>query len=107
VVRLAAATGVGVAAASAAWRAVEEAFALETLRAAIAAAPAPGPFGPRARAALLDEVAAAVARLAAAQLAGAAPPAERVVALVREAAAARDLAAATVAVRALAKAAGG
>ncbi|WP_137127094.1 NAD-glutamate dehydrogenase domain-containing protein [Roseomonas sp. HF4] len=103
VVRLAASTGVGAAAAAEAWHRVEEAFALEPLRGAVAAAPAPGAFGPRARAALLEEISAAQARLAAQHLAGGmAEPAE-VAALVREAAAARDLAAVTVAARALAR----
>ena len=105
VVRLAARAGVEAARAAAAWQAVEEAFALDALRGAIAAAPAPGAFGPRARAALAEEVSAQQARLAAARLAGGAAAgdrAEAVGALVREAAAARDLAAATVAARALA-----
>jgi len=103
VVRLAAATGAGAAAAAEAWHRVEEAFALEPLRGAVAAAPAPGAFGPRARAALLEEISSAQARLAAQRLAGGMAEAAGVAALVREAAAARDLAAVTVAARALAR----
>jgi glutamate dehydrogenase len=105
VVRLAGRAGVDAAAAAAAWGAVEARFALDALRGAIAAAPAPGAFGPRARAALAEEVGATQARLAALQLGGAAADpsrAEAVAALVRDAAGARDLAAVTVAVRALA-----
>jgi glutamate dehydrogenase len=105
VVRLAARAGVEVTAAAAAWSAVEHDFALDALRAALAAAPAPGAFGPRARATLAEDIAAAQARLAAQRLAGgAADPARAaaVAALVRDAAAVRDLAAATVAARALA-----
>ena len=103
VVRLAGTTGVGAAAAAEAWNAVEEAFALDALRAAIAAVPAPGAFGPRARSVLLEEVAGAQARLAARRLAGGMPPAGGIAALVKEAAAARDLPAVTVAARALAR----
>ncbi len=103
VVRLAGATGVGVAAAADAWNAVGEAFAIDALRAGIAAAPAPGAFGPRVRAALFDDLGSAQARLAARRLAGGLPDAMQAAALAREAAAARDLAAATVAVRALAR----
>ncbi len=103
VVRLAQATGVGAAAAAEAWQAAEEAFALGALRGAIAAAPAPGAFGPRARAALLEDVTALQARLAAQRLASGLPAAPDVAALVRDAAALRDLAAVTVAVRALAR----
>ena len=105
VVRLAGTTGVDAATAATAWGAVEQEFALDTLRAAIAAAPAPGPFGPRARAALAEDLGAAQARLAALRLAGGSPDgarAEAVAALVRDAVAARDLAAVTVAVRGLA-----
>jgi glutamate dehydrogenase len=103
VVRLAAATGVGAAAAAAAWNAVEEALLLDALRVAIAAAPVPGAFGPRARAALLEDVSGAQGRIAARHLAGAMPDAPQVAALVREAVAARDFAAVTVAARALAR----
>ena len=106
VVRLAGRAGVDAAAAAAAWGAVESRFALDTLRGAIAVAPAPGAFGPRARAALAEEVGASQAHLAAQHLRGEAPDptrAEAVAALVRDAAGARDLAAVTVAVRALAR----
>jgi glutamate dehydrogenase len=95
---------VDAAAAAAAWGAVESRFALDVLRGAIAAAPAPGAFGPRARAALAEEVGASQAHLAALHLRGEAPEATHVAALVRDAAGARDLAAVTVAVRALARA---
>jgi glutamate dehydrogenase len=104
VVRLAGRAGVDAAAAAAAWGAVESRFALDVLRGAIAAAPAPGAFGPRARAALAEEVGASQAHLAALHLRGEAPEATHVAALVRDAAGARDLAAVTVAVRALARA---
>jgi glutamate dehydrogenase len=103
VVRLAGRAGVDAAAAAAAWGEVESRFALDVLRGAIAAAPAPGAFGPRARAALAEEVGASQAHLAAMQLRGEAPEAAHVAALVRDAAGARDLAAVTVAVRALAR----
>ena len=105
VVRLAGHAGVDAATAATAWAAVEEAYALDALRGGIAAAPAPGAFGPRAKAALIEEVAASQIRLAAQRLAGGAPDDTRaasVAALVQEAAAARDLAAVTVAVRGLA-----
>jgi glutamate dehydrogenase len=84
---------------------VEARFALDALRGAIAAAPAPGAFGPRARSALAEDVGAAQGRLAALLLRGGSPDparAEAVAGLVRDAAGARDLAAVTVAVRALA-----
>ncbi|BDG74722.1 NAD-glutamate dehydrogenase [Roseomonas fluvialis] len=105
VVRLAGNAGVDAAAAATAWGSIESRFALDALRAAIAAAPAPGPFGPRARAALAEEAGAAQARLAARLLRGETPDDARsdtVAALVRDAAGARDLAAVTVAVRAVA-----
>jgi glutamate dehydrogenase len=105
VVRLAGQAGVDATAAAAAWGSIESRFALDALRSAIAAAPAAGPFGPRARAALAEEVGVAQARLAAQLLRGEAPDDARsdsVAALVRDAAGARDLAAVTVAVRAVA-----
>jgi glutamate dehydrogenase len=105
VVRLAARAGVDAARAAEAWGTVEQDFALDGLRAAVAAAPAPGVFGPRARAALAEDVTAVQSRLAALRLSGGAidgAQAGAVASLVREAAAARDLAAATVATRALA-----
>ncbi|MEO3475595.1 NAD-glutamate dehydrogenase domain-containing protein [Roseomonas sp. CAU 1739] len=105
VVRLAGHAGVDAATAAGAWAAIEDAYALDALRIGIAAAPAPGAYGPRARAVLAEELAASQMRLAAQRLAGGAPPASRaasVAALVQEAATARDLAAVTVAVRGLA-----
>jgi glutamate dehydrogenase len=106
IVRLAEETGATPAAAAAAWTDAGERFALAMLRAAIAAAPAPGAFGPRARAALLEEASVRQADLARRLLAGRPPAeAEAAAAVVREAAAARDLAAAAVALRVLARAA--
>ncbi len=105
VVRLAGQAGVDARAAAAAWATIGEGYALDALRAAIAAAPARGAFGARARAALTEDLAGSQMRLAAQRLAGTAPDAARsaaVAALVREASAARDLAAVTVAVRGLA-----
>jgi glutamate dehydrogenase len=105
IVRLAEAAGATPAHAAEAWAEAGERFGLEALRGAIGLAPAAGPFGPRARAALLEDLSARQAALAAALLAGAAPAAADAAApLVREAAAACDLAAATVALRALARA---
>jgi glutamate dehydrogenase len=106
VVRLADAAGAPPARAAEAWAEAGERFGLEALRGAIGFAPAPGAFGQRARAALLEDVSARQAALAAALLAGGAPAAaEAAASLVREAAAACDLSAATVALRALARAA--
>jgi glutamate dehydrogenase len=105
IVRLAEAAGVPPAQAAAAWRATGEAFALDALRAATAAARVPGTFGARAKAALLDDLAATQTRLALARLRGAAPDGARAAAaekLAREAAGVADLAAVTVAGRALA-----
>ncbi|MBR0652588.1 hypothetical protein GXW78_23225, partial [Roseomonas terrae] len=104
VVRLAGHAGVDAATAAVAWAAVEEQFALDVLRSAIAAAPAAGAFGPRARAALADDVTASQMRFATLRLAGSTPDSVRAAAvagLIQEAAAARDLAAVTVAVRGL------
>ena len=91
-----------------AWGAVGSELGLDALQQATAAAPAPGAFGARAKAALLDDLTAAQARLAAARLAGgdggrAAAGEEHAAAaaLAREAALAGDLAAVTVAARAL------
>jgi glutamate dehydrogenase len=105
IVRLADAAQAPPARAAEAWAEAGARFGLEALRGAIALAPAAGAFGPRARAALLEDVSARQAALAAALLAGRAPAADSVAALVREAAAACDLAAATVALKALARAA--
>ncbi|WP_431282933.1 NAD-glutamate dehydrogenase domain-containing protein [Humitalea sp. 24SJ18S-53] len=105
VVRLAAMAGVTSTAAATAWHEIGEAFALAPLRAAIGAARAPGAFGTRARAALLDDLAAMRQRLAAARLAGgdpaAAPGVGDAMRLAQEAAAAGELAAFSVALRAL------
>ena len=101
VLRLAAETGAPAAAAAAAWAAIGATFRIEALRQAAAAAPAPGAFGPRARAALLEDLGAAQARLAAARLRGQAPDPRRVAQLAQEAALAGDLAAIGVAARAL------
>ena len=101
VLRLAAETGAPAAAAAAAWAAIGATFRIEALRQAAAAAPAPGAFGPRARAALLEDLGAAQARLAAARLRGQAPDPGVVAQLAQEAALAGDLAAIGVAARAL------
>ncbi len=105
VVRLAGQAGVNATAAAAAWATVEGVYALDALRGAIAAAPARGAFGARARAALAEDLGASQMRLAAQLLAGGAPDGARsaaTAALVQEAVAARELAAVTVAVRGLA-----
>jgi glutamate dehydrogenase len=111
IVRLAAATGTAPGEAAAAWDAVGRELGLDALRQATTAAPAPGAFGARAKAALLDDLTAAQARLATARLrdghggrAAAAAAGEEhaaAAALAREAALAGDLAAVTVAARAL------
>ncbi|WP_431271460.1 hypothetical protein [Dankookia sp. P2] len=101
VLRLAAETGAPAAAAAAAWAEVGGAFRIEALRQAAAAAPAPGAFGPRARAALLEDLGAAQASLAVARLRGAVPDGAAVAQLAQEAAQAGDLAAIGVAARAL------
>jgi glutamate dehydrogenase len=102
ILQLSGATGSAPEAAAAAWSAVGAEYGVEALHGAAQSAPAPGPFGPRARAALLADLGAIQARLAAARLAGKAPSAEAAVALAREAAMVGDLAAIGVAVRALA-----
>ncbi|HYF06334.1 MAG TPA: NAD-glutamate dehydrogenase domain-containing protein [Acetobacteraceae bacterium] len=105
VVRLAMGAGVPTEDAARAWAEVGDAFALDALRAAAGAASAAGPFGPRARAALADDLSGIQARLAGARLRGEMPDsarAEPAARLAREAAATPDLAAVTVATRALA-----
>jgi glutamate dehydrogenase len=104
VVRLAARAGVDAEAAAAAWRVAGQDYALDALRAAADAAPAPGTFGPRARALLLDDLLAIQTGLANRALSGAAAPAgaDAAAALARDAAASADLAGVTVAARALA-----
>ncbi|WP_237182618.1 NAD-glutamate dehydrogenase [Roseomonas marmotae] len=100
IVRLAATAGVSPAQAGAAWHQAGEAFHLPALRLSVSQATAPGPFGARAKAALLDDLTALQARLAVAQLRGTAlPDAEAVARTAQEASARPDLAAVTVAVR--------
>lgn len=104
VVRLAAAAGVTPAQAGHAWHVAGEAFHLPTLRLAAIQADATGPFGTRAKAALLDDLAALHARLAAAQLRGThLPDAEIAARTVQDAALRPDLAGVTVAMRELAR----
>lgn len=105
IVRLAAGTEVSPERAAAAWDAAGREFGLEALRSAAQAAPAPGAFGPRARAALLEDLAALQTRLARAALAGqpVTPPVDAV-RLAREAAGLGELSAVSVALRALARA---
>ncbi len=102
ILRLAADCATSPEAAAAAWAETGTGFQVEALRQAAATAPAPGAFGPRARAALLADLGDIQARLAAARLRGAAREDAAVARLAREAAAAGDLAAIGVAVRALA-----
>jgi glutamate dehydrogenase len=102
IVRLASEAGIAPAEAAAAWEAVGEGFALDALRAATDRARANGPFGARAKAEALADLAALQARLARARLAGALPDGAAAARLAREAAAAGDLVAIGVAARALA-----
>ncbi|HEY4254356.1 MAG TPA: NAD-glutamate dehydrogenase domain-containing protein [Roseomonas sp.] len=104
VVRLAARAGVTADAAAAAWGTAGEDYALDALRAAAETAPAPGAFGPRARALLLDDLLSIQAGLAQRALGGATTPpgADAAARLARDAAASADLAGVTVAARALA-----
>ena len=89
--------------AAVAWSAVGAQYQLDALGDAARRMPSPGPYGDRARAAMLADLRATQARLAAAHLAGAAPePTEALRKLMREAAVQADFAAVTVAVRALA-----
>ncbi|MCQ4162820.1 NAD-glutamate dehydrogenase [Roseomonas sp. GC11] len=99
IVRLATAAGVAPERAAAAWREVGEAFSLPALRQAAQKATANGPFGPRAKAALLEDLALAQARLATAALKGTLPEAEATRRLAQEAASRPDLAAVSVAAR--------
>lgn len=102
---LAARAGVTPGAAAQAWADAGHRFAFDPLREALRRAPISGPFGDRARAALLADLRATQSRLAAAVLAGQAitgPAAQAALSLAREAARQADLAAATVAARALA-----
>jgi glutamate dehydrogenase len=102
ILRLAADCATSPEAAAAAWAEIGAAFQIEALRQAAATAPAPGAFGPRARAALLADLGAIQARLAAARLRGAGQEDAAAARLAREAATVGDLAAIGVAVRALA-----
>ena len=106
IVRLASQAGVPPAAVGTAWSAVGRSLGIEDLRAAIAQAPAPGPFGPRAKAALLSDLLQAQSRAAAAAVRGTDPTthpgAAAATQLARDAAAAPDLAGLSVAVRAVA-----
>ncbi|MCU0943870.1 MAG: NAD-glutamate dehydrogenase [Rubritepida sp.] len=106
IVALAARAGVAPEVAAAAWGEAGAGFALEPLAEALRRLPIPGPFGDRARAALLAELREAQGRLAAARLAGRAvegAAAERARGLARDAARQPDLAALTLALRALAQ----
>jgi glutamate dehydrogenase len=105
IVALAARAGVTPGEAALAWGDAGHRFAFDPLREAVRRAPIGGPFGDRARAALLADLRATQSRLAAATLAGQAvtgPAAQAALSLAREAARAADLPAATVAARALA-----
>ncbi|ONG49756.1 phage capsid protein [Pseudoroseomonas deserti] len=104
IVRLAASASVPPAEAASAWRSVGDSFHLAELRQATGLAPATGPFGTRAKAALLDDLAGLQTRLAQAALRGALPDAEAARRTAADAASRPDLAAVTVAVRELSKA---
>lgn len=103
IIRLATEAGVPPAQAAAAWREAGDGFHLTALRQAANRAAATGPFGTRAKAALLDDLAGLQARLAGAALRGVLPRAEAAIRIAQEAAARPDLAGVTVAVRELAK----
>ncbi len=109
IVRLAGQAGVPPARLAAAWAAAGRALGIEDLRSAVALALAPGPFGGRAKAALLSDLLQAQSRAAAAAIRGddpaRRPGAAAAVQLARDAAAAPDLAGLSVAVRAIAAAA--
>jgi glutamate dehydrogenase len=105
IVALAGRAGVSPGEAALAWGEAGLRFAFDPLREALRRAPIGGPFGDRARAALLADLRATQARLAAANLAGNAvegAAADAALALTRDAVRQADLAAATVAARALA-----
>ena len=101
IVRLAAEAGIAPVPAATAWAAVGEAFALDALRLAAERARADGPFGARAKAEVLADLAALQARLARSRLVGALPDGAAAARLARDAAAAGDLIAIAVAARAL------
>ncbi len=106
IVRLAGQAGVPPARVAAAWAAAGRALGIEDLRSAVALASAPGPFGGRAKAALLSDLLQAQSRAAAAAIRGddpaKRPGAAAAVQLARDAVAAPDLAGLSVAVRAVA-----
>ena len=102
IVALAARAGVTPGEAAQAWAEAGHRFAFEPLREALRRLRIGGPFGDRARAALLADLRATQSRLAAAILAGQPVEGPQAVALAREAARQADLASATVAARALA-----
>ncbi|MBB3897126.1 NAD-glutamate dehydrogenase [Roseococcus suduntuyensis] len=102
IVALAARAGVTPGEAAQAWAEAGHRFAFEPLREALRRLRIGGPFGDRARAALLADLRATQSRLAAAILAGQKVEGPQAVALAREAARQADLASATVAARALA-----
>ena len=103
IVRLAAASGATPDQAAQAWAAVGAEFHLDALAEAARGMQATGPYGDRARAALLADLRATQSRLAGARLAGAAErDTEALRRLAREAAIQADFAAVTVAARALA-----
>ena len=104
IVRLAAEAKLDPAEAGRAWQAVGETFHLPALRLAALQSDAVGPFGTRAKAALLDDLASLQARLAAASLRGVdMSGAEPAIRTAQEAALRPDLAGVTVAVRELGK----
>ncbi|MFC7607445.1 hypothetical protein [Teichococcus aestuarii] len=90
IVRLAAQAAVPPDEAARAWAAVGESFHLPGLRLAATQAPANGPFGTRAKAALLDDLADLQTRLAARALKGALPQAETAMRIAQEAASRPD-----------------
>ncbi|MBE9604496.1 NAD-glutamate dehydrogenase [Acetobacteraceae bacterium H6797] len=103
IVRLSRQAGLPAEEAAAAWNATAEQFGLGALHQAIIAAPVSGPYGTRARAALLDELGVLHTRLALGRLRGQAVPSgsEAMLRLARDASAVPDLAGITVALRAL------
>ncbi|MFC3124864.1 NAD-glutamate dehydrogenase [Pseudoroseomonas globiformis] len=103
IVRLAATAQVPPDHAAEAWHAVGRRFHLPELRAATQRAPATGPFATRAKAALLDDLAAVQAKLATRCLNGSLPEDDAAARMVQEAASRPDIAAVTVAARELAR----
>ncbi len=105
ILQLAGLAGAAPEQAAAAWTTIGACFVLPALHGAVAAAPAPGAFGPRAKSALRQDLLRAQMQLAERLLRGqdptAGPAAEAAASLAREAAMTPDLAAVTVAARAL------